>query len=82
MVDCEVPDVVSKPKPYREAKVSMNSTVTLFPNITTLPFYQVVKKSVTDHKSLLFVKPDHTIAAQLCELKNDVCFYLHPCHIL
>lgn len=82
MVDCEAPYVVSKPTSHREAKATMNSTGTVFPSIATLPFYQVEKKFVTDHKSLLFVAPDHTVAALLCRLKNDVCFYLHPCHIL
>lgn len=61
-MDYDVPDMVSKPKSYSEAEAGMNSTVTLYPNTAIFPFYQVVKKFVTDHKSLLFVGPDHTVS--------------------
>lgn len=47
----------------------MNSTVPLFPNTATFPFYQVVKKFVTDHKSL-FVEPDHTVSCTALRLKK------------
>lgn len=69
LVNCHVSNVVSKPRSYRKAKASTNSTVPLFPNTATFTFHQVVKKFVTDHKSL-FVEPDHSVSCTTLRLKK------------
>lgn len=82
VVDYDALDMVSKPKSYREAEASANSIVTLFPCTATFPFYQVVKKFVTDHKSSLFVESDLTMRCTALGRKRGKLWFAALSHPL